>query len=374
MTKSYIPHTRISTTQVWVYAIALCVLLTILLWSLSAGSYTLSPAQVISILLQPQGGYNGGYDGGYDQLVIWDIRLPRIIVGTIAGALLGISGAIFQSIIRNPLASPDVIGFNAGIALGAVVALVIFGATGYGVIFGAISGGIITAILVMGLAWKTSPVTNHIPKSVYRRTLFIRLWKTANAYGFIPYRIVLIGIGCAFTITAITNFILTTTDIYRASDAMIWLIGSVGGKTWQSVEIAISGFIILLPWALYLQNSMCNLEMGNDTAISLGVHINRTRISALTLGILLSAVAISVVGPIGFVAFVSGPIARRISATAGITIGLSAIVGAIILTFADLMGRIAIPDLTLSAGIYTAIIGGPYLLWLLSQNIKRGEL
>ncbi len=362
MVMPHIHTPRIRPAQIKVYVIALCVLLAVLLWSLSAGSYVLSPVQVLSTLWNPQ--------AGYAQLVIWDIRLPRLLVGTTAGALLGISGAIFQSIIRNPLASPDVIGFNSGIALGAVVALVVFDATGYGLILGAVGGGIITAVLVMGLAWKAPPASKHAP----RLSVFVHLWRHARAYGFVPYRIVLIGIGCAFTITAVTNFILTTTDVYRASDAMIWLIGSVGGKTWQSVAIAISGLSVLLPCALYLENHMRILEMGNDIAISLGVHINRIRIFAIVLGILLSSVAVSVVGPIGFVAFVSGPIARRISTTAGINVGLSAIVGGIILTFADLMGRVAIPGLPLSAGIYTAIIGGPYLLWLLSQNIKRGEL
>lgn len=366
MIKSYFYNTRIPTAQIFVYAVSICILLGILLWSLGSGSYKLSPLQVLSVLWNPV--------GGYAELVIWDIRLPRILVGTTAGALLGVSGAIFQSIIRNPLASPDVIGFNSGIALGAVVALILFDASGYGLIFGAVGGGVITAIVVMALAWQGTPAPSHLPKNSNRPSAMVRVWKYATAYGFIPYRIVLVGIGCAFTITAVTNFIITTTDVYRASDAMIWLIGSVAGKSWESVTIAISGLIILLPCALYLENHMRNLEMGNDTAVSLGVHINRTRIYAMGLGILLSSFAVSVVGPIGFVAFVSGPIARRISRTAGINVGLSAIIGAIILTFADLMGRIAIADLTLSAGIYTAIIGGPYLLWLLTRNIKRGEL
>lgn len=367
MIKSYVFNTRISTAQAGVYGAVCAILLGILLWSLSAGSYALSPKQVMAILWTPP--------GGYAELVIWDIRLPRILVGTMAGALLGVSGAIFQSIIRNPLASPDVIGFNSGIALGAVGVLVFFDATGYQLIFGAIGGGIITAVLVIILAWQSPPTPppNASPL-VNQPNAFVRLWHYANAYGFIPYRIVLVGIGCAFTITAVTNFVLTTTDIYRASDAMIWLIGSVSGKTWQSVTIATVGLAVLLPCAFWLQQAMRNLEMGNDTAVSLGVHINRTRLYAIGLGLLLSAVAISVVGPIGFVAFVSGPIARRISTVAGINVGLSALVGAIILTFADLMGRIAIPGINLSAGIYTAIIGGPYLLWLLTRNIKRGEL
>ncbi len=358
--------TRISMAQMGIYGGVTTLLLGILIWSLSAGSYSLSLGEVVSILWHPT--------GGYDELVIWDIRLPRVLVGTTAGALLGASGAIFQSIIRNPLASPDVIGFNSGIALGAVVALVFFDASGYALIFSAIGGGMITALLVIVLAWQAQPSSPYLRKSTSHLNAVGRLWKYANAYGFIPYRIVLIGIGCAFTITAITNFVLITTDIYRASDVMIWLIGSVNGKTWDSVTIAFSGLVVLLPCALYLQKNMRDLELGNDTAVSLGVHINRTRLYAVLLGILLSAFAVSVVGPIGFVAFVSGPIARRMSTVAGINVALSALVGSIILTFSDLMGRIAIPGINLSAGIYTAIIGGPYLLWLLARNIRKGEL
>lgn len=330
-----------------------------------SGSYALSVGQIYTVL-------TGGGEL-YPNLIVWDIRLPRLATCVFVGVLLGMSGAIFQSIIRNPLASPDVIGFTPGVAVGAVLTIAVLDLKGTWIILGATVGGLTTAMLVFALAWKNTGTTGGVGKQS-QHSLWTKFWHHASGFGFIPYRIVLVGIGVGLTLSAMVDFMLTQTDIYRAGDAIIWLQGSLSAKSWDAVVQAGIGCAILIPLALCLVHAMNQLEMGDDVAVSLGIHVNRTRIFAIITGTLMVTVAVATAGPLAFIAFVSGPIARRISPVAGCNLILAGLVGAMVTITADLLARTAIPDTELSAGVFTALIGAPYLLWLLSRQIRNGDL
>ena len=348
--------TQSKNKQYYLLAMIVISLLLLSLYYLNSGSYSLSIVQIITAIL--------GDGEQYHDLIIWEMRLPRLLTAIFAGALFAMSGAIFQSIIRNPLASPDVIGFNPGIALGAVLAVVVFEQSGFSILWGALFGGILTAVLVLACAYKGSKHFSFINN----------FWHQASSTAISPYRIVLIGIGIGLAFYALVDFILTRSDLYKIADVLVWLRGSVNAKTWFHANIGLVSYLVLLGLVSLLIKSIDQLEMGDDTAVALGIHINRLRLAALSLAVLMVVVAVAMVGPVAFVAFVSGPIARRLSYQSGSNIILAGFIGAIVLLFADLLSRLAIYDLQLSAGIYTAMIGAPYLLWVLAINIRKGYL
>ncbi|MEM8949947.1 MAG: iron chelate uptake ABC transporter family permease subunit, partial [Pseudomonadota bacterium] len=215
-------------------------LLLVSLFSLSAGSFPMSALDASRSLL-------GIGDQAHD-FVVQKIRLPRLLTGILAGAAFGVSGAIFQSLARNALASPDVLGFNAGCSLGAVASIVFVSADVFAVTSGAILGGLIAAALVFGLAWQN---------------------------GIAPFRLILVGIGIGAMLYASVDFLLTRTDIYRAGQAIEWLIGSLNARNWGHVERMSIVLALLLPIALLLQYGLNRLALGDDLAAGLGLTINR---------------------------------------------------------------------------------------------------
>lgn len=309
------------------------------IWSISAGSFPISIGDTFMSLL-------GSGDKLHD-FVIFKLRLPRLLTALAAGAAFGMSGAVFQSLARNPLASPDIIGFNSGAALGAVVMVVVFGATGFMVALGAVSGGLVTAAVVFLLSWKR---------------------------GLNPYRLVLVGIGVGFTVAAGVSFLMTRTDIFTAAEAQHWLTGTLNARIWRDVFITSIGLMILAPIALTLQMSLDRLEMGDDLALALGIRINWVRSFVAIIGVLLVSIAVVGAGPIGFVALVSGPIAKRLTLSSGSCLGSAALVGSLVLISADLAGRIVFESTQLPAGVFTAFMGAPFLLWLLATQIRKGSL
>lgn len=330
---------RIETRLLKVLALLFILILIVGTISTSAGDYDIPFAKVLDSLWG-----NGTVQNDF---VIFKLRLPRIFTGLAVGAALGMSGAIFQSLARNPLASPDVIGFNSGAALGAVTTIIVFGATGSAIALGAVAGGLATAVLVFALSWNK---------------------------GISPYQLVLVGIGIGFTAYAGVDFLMTRTSIFKAAQATQWLIGSLNGKNWQDVYLITSAFAILAPIALFLQISLNRLEMGDDLSAALGISINPVRTAAALVGVLLIAVAVAVAGPIAFVALVSGPIAQRLTRSSGACLATASLVGAFILILADLVGRQALSPIQFPAGVFTAIIGAPFLLWLLASQIRKGVM
>lgn len=330
---------RIEPRTIWVCLGLLLAIFCISIWSIGAGDFPIAVPDIFASLF-------GNGSKSHD-FIIFRLRLPRLFTGIAVGACLGMSGAIFQSLARNPLASPDVIGFNAGATLGAVAMIIIFGASALGVALGAMTGGVLTALLVFILSWRG---------------------------GISPYRLVLVGIGIGLTAYAGVDFIMTRSDIFSAAAATQWITGSLNASLWRDVYFAAISFGILGAAALAWQMPLNRLEMGDDMAQALGVRINAVRIMMTLIGVLLASVAVAIAGPITFVALVAGPIARRLTNGSGACLGAAALVGILVLISADLAGRMAFAPTQLSAGVFTAIMGAPFLLWLLATQIRKGAM
>lgn len=321
-------------------AILAAVLVVISCWSISVGDFPVPIGDVIRTLL--------GRGSSSSDFIVGTLRLPRILTGAMVGAAFGVSGAIFQSLAKNPLGSPDVIGFTFGSALGAVVVIVIVeGAGSVAVSAGAVAGGLATALVVFVCAWRR---------------------------GVQAHRLVLVGIGVGYALAAITDYLLTRANISDAQRATVWLTGSLNGRSWEHVRPVAAGLLVLMPLAMWMGRSLRVLELGDDTAAALGVRLGRTRLTIVIVGVLLAALATASAGPIAFVALMAPPIARRVTRAPGITIVPTALVGALLTVSADLMARRLLAPLELPVGIFTAVLGAPYLLWLLTREARTGEL
>lgn len=313
--------------------------LVIAVWSIMVGDFPLSVRQVLRAVFG---------DGGKDaEFIVQTLRLPRALTAMMVGAALGMSGAVFQSIARNPLGSPDIIGFESGAAAGAVVMITVFDASNTQVAAGAVAGGLITALLVYSLAYKR---------------------------GLAASRLVLVGIGIGFAASAAVDYLITRAQIYDVQRAAVWLTGSLNGRTWDHVRTIGVALLVLAPLIIVAQRSLDRLELGDDTAAALGVRVGRTKLFLILLAVGLAALAVAAAGPIVFVAFVSAPIARRLTSTPGACVVPAACVGALVTTAADLAARRVFAPTEFPVGIATAVIGAPYLLWLLGRRARTGAL
>lgn len=309
-------------------------------WSISVGDFPIPLSDVIATV------FGAGSDDA--DFIVRTLRLPRAITGALVGMAFGISGAIFQSLARNPLASPDIIGFNSGAAVGAVFVIVILGGTSTQVAMGAVLGGVVTALLVFGLA--------------------------VQGRGVQAYRLVLIGIGIGFAATAVVDYLITRAEIFDVQRAAVWLTGSLNGRSWDDARTIGLGLLVLTPLAILMQRWLDRLELSDDVAAGLGIPVGRAKLGLVLVGVALAALSVAAAGPIGFVAFVSGPIARRLVNTPGAALLPAGFTGALVTVAADLAARRALAPTELPVGIATAVIGAPYLLWLLSRQGRTGAL
>lgn len=330
---------RVHRRALLVAAVLLVLLVVASIWSIAAGDFPLAPLDALLALL--------GQGEGPASFIVFGLRLPRLLTGLFAGMAFGTAGAIFQSLARNPLASPDVVGFDSGAALGAVTAVILFGASGVLVAVGAIGGGLLTGALVVLLSWQR---------------------------GLAPVRLVLVGIGIGAFAYAGVDFLMTRSDIFEAAAAQAWLTGSLNARLWSHVWTAGVGVTVLVPAALLLQPALDRIELGDGLAASLGVPVDQRRVMAGTTGLMLAAIAVASAGPLPFVALVSAPIARRMIGSGGPALLTSALVGALVVTAGDLAGRLLLAPTQLPAGVFTAVFGAPYLLWLLATQMRRGAL
>lgn len=309
------------------------------LWSVSVGDFPIPFDEVIRYLRG---------DGGQDaDFIIGTLRLPRVIAGVLVGASLGISGAIFQSLARNPLASPDVIGFTPGAALGAVFTLALWPGSSLRMALGAVIGGMATAAAVYLLAWKRG----------------VRI-----------YRLVLIGIGMGFLVRAGVEYLVIRSEVTELARAAVWLTGSLSGRTWENVAIVALSLAVLGPFAIALEDRLDVLSLGDDVAVALGISVNRLKLALVSIGVALAALAVAGAGPISFVALMAGPIARRLIRASGAGLVPAALVGALLVVAADLAGRRLLAPIELPVGVFTAMLGAPYLLWLLVRQTRVGDL
>ncbi len=324
-----------------VAGIALLAVLALLcaLVSLAVGDLAVSPTQVLSALV-------GGGDAGRT-FVVRELRLPRIVLALLVGGALGASGAIFQALTRNPLGSPDVIGFQTGAITGALVSLTVLGAGDrVGTTTGAVLGGAVTAAAVFVLARRDGTTQ--------------------------PFRLMLVGIGMTAFTVALNELLLSRAGREEVQQATRWTLGSLGTSDWgQVVPLAVAMAVLtaLLPAAAHALRA---LELGDDVAAGLGVRVDRARTGLVALGVLLVGAAVAAVGPIIFVALVAPQVARRVCASPSVPLGASALAGGTLLLAADLVGRELLPT-PLPAGVVTGGVGGLYLALLLTFSWRSGR-
>ncbi|HEU4841184.1 MAG TPA: iron chelate uptake ABC transporter family permease subunit [Ilumatobacteraceae bacterium] len=279
------------------------------------------------------------------EFIVRTLRLPRALTGLLVGASFGVSGAIFQSLARNPLASPDIIGIDAGASAAAVFCIVLLGLSAGMTALGALAGALVTAFAIYLLAWKG---------------------------GVSPYRLVLVGIGIAALLSGVTQYLLTRAEIFEAQRAVVWLTGSLNGRGWEHVRQVATTDLLLLPVVVALIGPLRILQLGDDAARGLGVAVERSRLLLVIVGVALAALATAAAGPVVFVAFVSAPIARRLTGSP-LAVGSSALVGALLVLLSDLVARRAFAPTELPVGVVTGVVGAPYLLWLLARSNRVGR-
>ncbi|WP_241839878.1 iron chelate uptake ABC transporter family permease subunit [Frankia sp. CcI49] len=328
---------RVRPRTVVVGAVLAALLLLASLWLLLTGDYPASPAQVVRTV------FGDGPRGL--ETVVHRFRMPRLLVAIGVGAALAVSGGIFQSLARNPLGSPDVIGFTTCSATGALLVILVFPDSPVGVPAGALLGGLVAALVVYALA--------------YRR-------------GVQGNRLILVGLGVSAVAESANSFLLSRAALEDAQDAQRWLVGSVNGRGWDYVGPLWAALAVLLPVALLLSRRLAVMELGDDLALSLGIGVERVRLCLVVCGVALTAVATAAAGPIAFVALAAPQITRRLVGTGAPVFLPAALMGALIVTSADLAGQRLLHPIQMPVGLSTGAIGGVYLIWLLSRELRSG--
>lgn len=313
----------------------------ILLAALTFGEVRLGPGDWLHAL--------AGQDRAVS-LVLFELRLPRALTAAGAGAALGLSGAIFQILLRNPLASPDVMGFTSGAALGACLTLGAGGAASLGVSLGAAAGGLGTALAV---GFLSSP--GGVPH---------------------PLRMVLVGIGLSAVLSAACAMVLTRMSLTEAADAQRWLAGSLAARDWDHVRQIILSLVLAGGAAALLVRALSLLELGDELATALGLRVGAARMALGLTGVLAACAGVAVGGPLPFVALMALPLASRFLGRSAVGTRLlgAALAGAAVALLADLIARLGPGGVQLPAGALTGLLGGPWLLWRLAREMREGRL
>ncbi|WP_231917701.1 FecCD family ABC transporter permease [Microbacterium pygmaeum] len=316
--------------------ILLLLILTVFAISLMVGQTFYPPADVLGVLL--------GQDVDGASFTVGRLRLPRAVLAIVAGFSFGLAGVTFQTMLRNPLASPDIIGISAGASAAAAFAIVILGLSGTAVSLFAIVSGLGVALLVYVLSYKG---------------------------GAAGTRLILIGIGMAAMLDAAINYILSRAGQWDLQEALRWLTGSLNGTTWTQVVPALIAMMILGPLLLSRSRNLGALQLGDDTAAALGVRVERTRLVVIVAAVGLIAFATAAAGPIAFVAFLSGPIAARILGPNGSPMLPAGLIGALLVLVADFCGQYAFGT-RFPVGVVTGVLGAPYLIYLIVRTNRAG--
>ncbi|MEU6491590.1 iron chelate uptake ABC transporter family permease subunit [Streptomyces sp. NPDC046984] len=281
------------------------------------------------------------------EFIVTELRLPRVLVGLLVGASLGLGGALFQSVSRNPLGSPDVLGLGQGSTAGALVMIVLFSGSAAQVAAGALVGGLVTGLAIYLLAWKR---------------------------GVHGYRLVLVGIGVSAIVTAVDGYLLTKADIVDAARAVVWMTGSLNGRDWDQVWPLLVLVCVLVPLVLGNARGLRMMEMGDDVSSALGVRVERVRLLLMVSAVLLTAGATAAAGPVGFVALTAPQLARRLTRSPGPNLVPSMVMGSALLIIADWASQRVFGADQLPVGVVTGVLGGVYLLGLLVTQRRAGRI
>ena len=301
------------------------------------GSYTVTVPDFFRIL--------AGADIPGASFIVLENKLPRAVIGVLIGVAFGIAGSVFQTMLRNPLASPDIIGISYGASASAVTAIVLFGAAGAAVSLSALAGALAVAAAI---------------------------YLVSRRGGVAGYRLILVGIGFAAVLHALVSFLITRTDLRTASEAVLWLGGSLNSSSWDRATVLALALVVLLPATAVLSRSLQGLELGDDAAAGLGVRVEASRLGLMSTAVALAAVATAAAGPVASVAFLSGPIARRLLGNRP-SLAMAALVGAVIVLAADFVAANLVPGTSLPVGVVTGALGAPFLLWLLATANRSGQ-
>ncbi|MGC1248400.1 MAG: iron ABC transporter permease [Spirulinaceae cyanobacterium] len=311
--------------------------LTIIVINASWGEYPIPPLAVVQTIFGIETG-NSDY-----AFVIKTLRLPRSLTAALVGIALGISGTILQGITRNALAAPGIIGVNAGASLAAVSLIVVFPDIPVGILPLAAGGGaLLTSVLIYFLAWEK---------------------------GTHPVRLILVGVGIAAVVNAMTNLIVTFGEINNVSQALVWLAGSVYGCSWEQVFYLSLWLLVFIPLALFKAPQLNTLNLGEEIAKGLGTKVELEFSLLLLISAALAGAAVATAGSIGFVGLIAPHLARQLVGNLHESlIPIAAMIGATIVVMADFLGRILFAPIELPCGIITALIGTPYFVYLLVKN------
>ncbi|MCM2390559.1 FecCD family ABC transporter permease [Streptomyces albipurpureus] len=307
-------------------------------WGISVGDIPYSLVEVVQALI-------GTGDAG-TQLIVRELRLPRAVTGLLVGIAFGVSGALFQTMTLNPLASPDMIGITQGAGAAVVAGIVLGWDGGLSTQVLGLLGALGAALLVYALAWKR---------------------------GTTGYRIVLVGIGIAWICTSVTDYLMARGKQFEAQAALGWLVGNLNGRTWDHVGPLAVVLAVLLPGALLLGRLMRTLQLGDDVARALGTRVQPVRLAILFTGVGLVAFGTAAAGPVAFVALAAPQIAQRLAGTAWPPPIAAGLTGALVVLSSDLIARELISGTELPVGIVTGVLGAPVLLWLLIRANRAGS-
>ncbi|MCY1667680.1 FecCD family ABC transporter permease [Rhizobium sp. SL86] len=302
---------------------------------LGTGSLSLKPVDVFTSL-------TGTGSNPVADRVLFQIRLPRVLTALLVGGALGASGAVFQSVSRNALGSPDIVGFTTGAATGAIVQILLFDAGALQTSLAAVLSGLASATLVFLLALKGGRMA--------------------------VYNLVLSGIGLGAILSGLNTLLLIMGNLDQVASAQLWLAGSLSGRTWSHVWPAAIGVCVVLPFILAHARQLALMEMGDETATQLGIPVLRTRLVTILSAVALAAIATAAAGPISLIALAAPQIARRLTASPEVPVLSGALTGMGLLLGADYLVQHVPFGLYMPIGLTTGLLGSLYLLWLILQT------
>jgi iron complex transport system permease protein len=271
-------------------------------------------------------------------------RFPRVALAFLFGAALGVSGAIFQSLTRNPLGSPDIIGFSTGAYTGALVVILTLGGGYYRTGAGALVGGLVAAAVVYVLAYKR---------------------------GVQGFRLIIVGIAVSAVLASVNTWLVVKADVSEAIAAAVWGAGTLNGLGWPQVVPVLVALAVVTPVAAALSTRLPVLAMGDDAARALGIRVEPTRLMLVILGVALTALVTAAAGPISFVALAAPQLARRLTGASSVAMVPAACMGALLLIVSDVAAQRVFAPTQLPVGVVTVCVGGAYFVWLLAREGRK---